>query len=97
MSVYVIAQIEIHDRDEYKNYIAGFRQMFKGYRGEVLVAENNAVVIEGQWPASRTAVLRFDDEQEMRRWYDSPEYQAAAQHRYKSAKTNLVMVRGLGT
>jgi uncharacterized protein (DUF1330 family) len=33
MSVYVIAQIEIHDRDEYKNYIAGFRQMFKGYRG----------------------------------------------------------------
>jgi uncharacterized protein (DUF1330 family) len=95
MSVYVIAQIDIHDRQEYQHYVAGFRALFGGYRGEVLVVEESPVVLEGQWDYTRTAVIRFENEQEMRRWYESPEYQAAAKFRFRSSTTHLAMVRGL--
>ncbi len=96
MSVYVIAQVDILDPVEYKNYIKGFRAMFGGYKGEVLVVDEAPQILEGTWPCTRTAVIRFDDEAEAKRWYNSPEYQAAAMFRFKSAKTNLILARGLG-
>ena len=94
-SAYVIAQIEIHDRAEYQHYIDGFRALFGGYRGEVLVVEEQPTVLEGEWNCTRTAVIRFDSEAEALRWYRSPEYQAAAQYRFRSAKTNLLLAKGL--
>ena len=95
MSAYVIATIVIHDAVEYKNYIKGFRAMFGGYKGEVLVVEEAPQVLEGEWPFTRTAVIRFEDEAEAQRWYHSPEYQAAAKHRFGSATTNLIIANGL--
>ena len=95
MSVYLIAQINVHDREEYKKYTKGFLAMFGGYKGEVIVADESAEVIEGEWPYQRTVIIRFDDEAEARRWYNSPEYQAAAQHRLKGATTNLLLTKGL--
>ena len=95
MSVYVIATITISDPEEYKNYIKGFRALFGNYKGEVLVVEEAPQVLEGEWPFTRTAVIRFDDEAEAKRWYDSPEYQAAAMFRFRSAKTNLILAKGL--
>ena len=90
----MIATITIHDPEEYKHYIQGFRAMFGGYKGEVLVVEESPQVLEGEWPFTRTAVIRFEDEAEAKRWYDSPEYRAAASHRFKSATTNLIMAKG---
>jgi uncharacterized protein (DUF1330 family) len=38
-------------------------------------------VLEGDWPYTRTAIIRFADDAEAKRWYNSPEYQAAAKFR----------------
>jgi len=40
MSAYIIGLIEIHDRDEYNKYQAGFREIFSKYGGEILVVED---------------------------------------------------------
>lgn len=95
MSVYILAQIQIHDRDEYDKYSEGFLDVFAGFGGELLVVSENPVVVEGEWPYTRTVVLRFPSAEEAQRWYDSPEYQAIAQHRFRGAKTNAVLVEGL--
>ena len=95
MSTYVIAQVDIHDADEYALYVKGFMAMFAGYRGAVLVADNNVGVVEGNWPYGRTAVIRFEDEAEAKRWYHSDAYQAAAAHRQNGATTNLIIAHGL--
>lgn len=95
MSAYIIAQIFVEDAESYRNYMRGFRAMFGGYRGAVLVADDNIEVIEGDWPYNRTAVIRFDDADEARRWYQSDAYQAAALHRLSSARTNLILAQGL--
>jgi uncharacterized protein (DUF1330 family) len=95
MSVYLIGQIEIHEREEYGKYQEGFLEIFSKYNGEVLVVEENHAVIEGEWPFTRTVVIRFPDENEAKRWYNSSEYQKLAEHRFRASNANIVMVNGL--
>jgi uncharacterized protein (DUF1330 family) len=95
MSVYVIAQVTIHDREEYKRYQAQTGGLIARFGGEVLVAEESAVVLEGSWPATRTLIVRFGDEQHARQWYESPEYRDAVQRRHRAAESTLVLVKGL--
>jgi uncharacterized protein (DUF1330 family) len=97
MSVYIIAQIDIHDRTEYAQYEAGFLDVFGRHQGELLVVSENPVVVEGEWPYTRTVVIRFSSEEEARRWYESPEYQKVAQHRFQASRANAIMVEGLPT
>ena len=48
MSVYLIAQINIHDRDRYGQYEVGFMEIFAQYGGEMLAVEESPTVLEGQ-------------------------------------------------
>jgi uncharacterized protein (DUF1330 family) len=94
MSVYIIAQIDIRDRDTYAKYQAGFAEVFEKYDGELLVVDDAAQVVEGEWPYSRTVVIRFPNADEAARWYGSPEYQAIAKHRLAASQANAVIVQG---
>ena len=95
MSVYVIAQIAIHDRAEYEQYQAGFLDVFAEFAGELLVVSETPVVVEGEWPYTRTVVLRFPSAEEAQRWYTSPGYQAILPHRLRASTGNAVLVEGL--
>jgi len=92
MSVYLIAQITIHDREEYGIYEAGFLEVFAQFEGELLAVSEEPNVMEGQWPCTRTVLIRFPSADEARRWYTSPQYQAIAQHRLRASTGNIVMV-----
>jgi len=94
MSAYIIGLIEIHDRDEYNQYQAGFREIFSRYNGEILVVEEAPTILEGAWPHTRTVVLRFADENEAKRWYESEQYQALAQHRFRASRANVILAKG---
>ncbi len=95
MAVYLIAQIEIRDREEYGKYESGFIEIFSKYGGEILAVNEAPEVLEGQWPFTRTVVIRFDSKDEAHRWYYSPEYQALAAHRHRASAGNIVLVDGL--
>ena len=95
MAVYIIAQIDIHDRAEYDKYQAGFLEIFSLYAGKLLVVSEDAQVVEGEWPYTRTVLIRFPSAEEARRWYEAPEYQALAQHRFRASRANVVMAEGL--
>ena len=95
MPVYVVAQITITDRTRYDAYQAGFPEVFAKYRGELLAVDESPRVVEGEWPCTRTVLIRFPDEDEVTRWYTSPEYQAIAQHRFAASQTNAVLVTGI--
>jgi len=94
MSAYIIALIEIHDRDEYRRYQEGFLELLAQYDGEILVVEEAPTVLEGEWPHTRTVVIRFADDNEAQRWYESEQYQALAQHRFRASRTSLILAKG---
>lgn len=94
MSSYFIALINIHDTALYDQYLAGFDAVFKRYKGQVVAVDDQPRVLEGDWPARRTVLIRFPDDQALLNWYESPEYQGIARHRKEASVGNVAMVTG---
>jgi len=93
MSCYIIAQIKINDRDEYRIYEEGFDEIFEKYKGIVVAMDEDPVILEGEWPYTRTVLIRFPNEEEARRWFESPEYQKLAENRRKASTGNIVLIK----
>ncbi|GLR68743.1 hypothetical protein GCM10010909_34250 [Acidocella aquatica] len=95
MPCYVAGQLNVHDWELYNKYIAAFVELFPGYDGRALAADNAPSVIEGEWPFSRFALLEFRDRAEAERWYHSPEYQDAIKNfRWPAASGSLLFIEG---
>ena len=94
MSVYVIAQLNIHDRTRYATYGSGFMEIFSKYGGRVLSVDEAAQVLEGDWNYMRTVLLEFPSEEQATAWYRSPEYQSLAEHRFAASDANIVLIKG---
>lgn len=94
MPAYVVGQVTVHDPVEYNKYMAGFMDAFAPFGGRVLAAAEDAEVLEGEWPRGRTVVLEFPSMAQAKSWYESPKYQAIVQHRFKAAKSNIVLANG---
>lgn len=95
MSIYLIATLEIEDRDSYRRYEEGFMEIFQRFGGELLSVDEAPVVLEGEWTWTRTVLIRFDDSQTALRWYHCEEYQALMRHRLDASNGNVVMIQGL--
>jgi uncharacterized protein (DUF1330 family) len=94
MPVYIVASVNVRDWNEYQKYQDGFLEVFARYKGELLAVSDAPTVIEGEWPYTRAVVLRFPDQEEARRWYESPEYKAIAQHRWNASTASVVALEG---
>ena len=94
MSVYFIANITIHDPDQYQKYLEGSARVFDMFRGEYLAVDSCPLVLEGDWRHDRLVIIRFPDEMELRRWYYSAEYQELLAFRLAGARCDSLLVRG---
>jgi len=94
MSCYFLAQITTHDPQEYQKYLDGYDEVFTRYQGRVLAVDDSPSLLEGEWRYTRTVLIHFPSEAEARRWYDSPEYQALAQHRWRASSADIILVQG---
>ncbi len=94
MSAYFIALINIHDPVRYDEYLAGFDEVFEKYQGQVIAVEDNPRVLEGEWPAGRTVLIKFPNEHALRLWYNSLEYQNLARHRQEASVASVAIITG---
>ena len=94
MACYFIAQITIHDTEEYQKYLDGYDAVFDKYRGQVVAVDDSPSVLEGEWKRTRLVMIRFPDEVEARRWYDSAEYQALAEFRRNASDADILLAQG---
>lgn len=93
MSVYLMAQITIHDRAGYSVYEAGFMQVFEKFRGRLLAVDEEPETLEGAWPCTRTVLIEFPSRDEALAWAGSDEYREIARHRLAASTANIAMVR----
>ena len=95
MSVYVIALINISDRNGYAKYETGFMEIFSRHQGKVLSVDEAPVIKEGTWPYTRTVLIEFPSQAEFDRWYHSDPYQALAKHRFAASQASIAVVKSL--
>ena len=94
MTAYVIADIDIHDQDAYREYSALVPDTLRPYGGRFLVRGGAFETLEGDWRPRRVVVLEFPSAEHARRWYGSQESAAPLAMRHRASTGKLVLVEG---
>jgi uncharacterized protein (DUF1330 family) len=95
MPAYIVFQRDSTiDPKELETYAPMARAAGAGHPIKVLVAYGKQEVLEG--PAVEGVVIvEFPTFEDAKRWYDSPAYREAREHRFKGAKYRAVLVQGV--
>lgn len=95
-AAYFVADIRIRDEARYARYLEKVDEVASRFEGEYLAVDPDAETLEGEREHGRLVIIRFPDQAALRRWYDSPEYQAILPLRLAAADCDSVLVRGKG-
>jgi uncharacterized protein (DUF1330 family) len=91
---YVVAEIDVKDLAAYRDYVAAAFPIIQKYRGTFLTRGGTTVAVEGMPPAQRVMIIAFESLDQAKAFEYSPEYQAIAPLRQKSADSRLFIVEG---
>jgi len=99
MTVYVLAQLRIHDRERYgrymNNFIARYTEVFGKFGGKLLAADDEPRVLEGEWwDRNKVVLMGFPDAASATAWMTSPEYNEIAVDRVAGAEAVVLLVKG---
>jgi len=94
MTAYVIADIDVHDQEAYREYAALVPGTLQPHGGRFLVRGGAHETLEGAWQPRRMVVLEFPSAGDARRWHSSPEYAGAMAMRQRASTGSLVLVEG---
>lgn len=95
MPAYLIAQVQIHDWDVYREYAARATSVIARYGGRILARGGATEVLEGPLSKSRVVIVEFASMRDAKRFYDSPEYQAVRKIREPVSAARIVAVDGV--
>lgn len=76
MSACIVGTITVRDEVLWAHYLEGVAETFRQYGGEVLLRARSPMPLSGTAHGERVVVARFADMAALRRWFDSPDYQA---------------------
>jgi uncharacterized protein (DUF1330 family) len=91
---YVIGDIDVHDPETYREYVALVPGTLEPFGGRFVVRGGAHESLEGDWRPRRLVVLEFPSADHARRWYASEGYVKAMAIRRRAATGNLVLVEG---
>jgi uncharacterized protein (DUF1330 family) len=94
--VFVLANLVVKDAAAYRQYEKGFFPLLKRHGGEFLTYDDAPHTFEGAAPRpGRMILFKFPSEDQARRWYADPDYQALSEHRRAGTHLEfLTMVHG---
>jgi uncharacterized protein (DUF1330 family) len=96
MPAYVIADVDVSDQEQYKQYMALSPGAIAAAGGRFVVRGGRSETLEGDWQPSRLVVLEFADTETARRFYDSEQYRQARDVRAGATRHfNMVVVEGV--
>lgn len=91
---YVIGRITVTDPEAYADYVKGASEAIRQYGGRPLVRGGAYEALEGE-ARPRNVVIEFDSLEQAKRYFHSPEYQAAKAKREGAGIAEIVAVEGV--
>lgn len=95
MSAYAILDLEVFDKEKFKEYQNIAPKIIKKYGGKIVVLGGESIIQEGEWIPQRIVIVEFPSYEIAKEWSNSEEYQKAIELRKKGAKTNAIIVNGV--
>ena len=94
MAGYVIAQINLKNKEGYKEYVDKVPAIIKNFGGKYLVKAGEFKSIEGKWDFTRNVVIKFPSYEKALEWYNSDEYNQIKNLRLENAESNIIIIKG---
>lgn len=85
MAAYLIANYRVTNPEGYAAYPQAVVPTLSAYGGEVMVADYESEIVEGE-ASSVTVVVKFPSKESARDWYDSHEYQEIVHSRINNSE-----------
>ncbi len=95
MSVYAIAQGKVTNQDKFNQYLQLAGPTLEAHDVGLLSIDESPIAVEGENEFPRTVILEFTDQEHFYQWYNSPEYQAAREHRLTASVGRFLLVNGI--
>ena len=90
---YIVARIVVTDPEKYAEYVKDASEAIRKYGGKPLVRGGAVETLEGEG-RPRNVVIEFESLEQAKRYYRSPEYQAAKRKREGAGLADIVAVEG---
>ena len=94
MKGYLIAQINVNNLENYKEYLKNVTPIANRYGGNYIVRAGNFEIMEGNWDYKRNVVIEFPSLEKAKEFYNCPEYQPIKKIRLDNAENNLIIIEG---
>ena len=95
MSAYIIVQINITNKDAYKEYLRQVTSIAEKYGGEYIIRGGKYKIMLGKWSFERTVVIKFPSYDVAMEWYYSKEYAPVKKIREDNSEGNAIIIEGL--
>ena len=95
MAAYFIVDLEVTDRDRFKDYAEAVPSTISAYGGRYLVAGGSVETIEGDWAPRRIIVIEFESRERARDWWISEEYRELKELRRETSQAKILLVDGV--
>ena len=95
MPAYIIAQIDVHNAEQYKAYTLLTPDAIRKYGGEFIVRNGDKETLEGEEVTKRMVVIEFPDMDSGRAFYNSEDYTAAKELRRGAAEGTFLLIDGV--
>ena len=90
----IVARITVTDPAAYAAYAKGAGEAMKLHGARVLARGGRHEALEGE-ARGRNVIIEFETFEQAKAYFNSPEYQAARQHRNGAAMGEFVVVEGV--
>lgn len=94
MPAYIIVDIDVHNPEAYRDYLARITPTVAECGGRYLVRGADSEVISGHWQPKRLVVMEFPDRSTAHHWATCEKYQPIHALRNANASANMVIVEG---
>jgi uncharacterized protein (DUF1330 family) len=95
MAVYMIADLNVINRQKYEKYRQLVREAIEQHGGRHLVRGGNCTVLEGIWDPQRMVIIEFPTRAHAEAFYHSETYTQARAIRNNAAMLNMILVDGV--
>ncbi len=95
MPAYAIMDVEIHDLEQYLDYMKSVRPVLEACGATYLVRGGAHQVLEGAYEPHRLVVVEFPSMQALTEFYQSQDYRALEARRLACSSAQVVAVQGI--
>jgi uncharacterized protein (DUF1330 family) len=95
MVAYLIVDLEVKDSAKIAEYRRSAGPTVIKHGGRLLVGNGAREVLEGTWTPKELIIIEFPSMQDLKNWYNSPEYRPLIDVRKAAAGGNLIAIEGV--